>query len=412
MTKLSSGASKLYTWIPTNLGYLNFNYIADVNFLDKTFSKFGYELDDKKECEKKIIIHKTSLTDLNPKTVKIYQIDDICAKCEIKIMLNKGTESKTENLSGSITLEHSDNKALLFIAKSNFTIKLNGEMKLYDIDIQYCDKKATIKKKDKQAVYDTSIIALATLLKKVIHRDNHHDQKVDTLIGVYETFNPNQILTDLAFQIKRMEKSCKNEQSTQHPLYAQQLLNLPNEANGFMSYINTFKNLFENELKKTSKQAHYVQYDNIENVVDSIKASVSKLQQKKIKKSSAKTLLLTLFAILISYIIMLNGYLVNHREDNSVISWLATNTDVAIYVTLLVFIYFTISAFKIAYGYIGNFFAKNKDLYELFILASNTTDKTLKRYYNNRKYLTLIILLIMGITSIFFGLQLLNIILN
>ena len=57
--------NRYYSWIPTNIGSLNFNYIADEYNLEQNFGLDNVQVEIDK-TQKNISITKTYLSDINP----------------------------------------------------------------------------------------------------------------------------------------------------------------------------------------------------------------------------------------------------------------------------------------------------------------------------------------------------------
>ena len=77
-----------YSWIPTNLGFLNFNYVADFHNLLRVFGKNNFSIQS--TTDKKIVkLHETNLSDLNCFITKALDINE--EKLSAEIILNNET---------------------------------------------------------------------------------------------------------------------------------------------------------------------------------------------------------------------------------------------------------------------------------------------------------------------------------
>ena len=294
-----------YSWIPTNLGILNFNYTADENNLSKVFGLDNVELIEDTSIRKEIKLQKTNLSDLNDivkKVLGIIEADSFSnVVLEREIINNKYTKkNQTTKITGACNINFTNNIIVIY---SNFEIELNGKITInnikleYDEDIIYLiDLTDTLKKTIANAIY--------TLVKKVVHGDNHHYQKIDTIIDVYTEFNPRQIITDLAFQIKRLEKFIKSD--NKESILA--IYNLDKEhsyfiAQGFQSYIQTFYNLFlynnndKYQNEDTKGTLEYISLENIKNVILSLKSNIESLKLKRESKKNSTVFMISLVAL-------------------------------------------------------------------------------------------------------------------
>lgn len=282
-----------YSWIPTNLGQLNFAYIGDSSSLHKVFGSNSFKVQSTSPSNKTIHLQNTNLSDLN----------------FINNFLNKITEAKdsavinitdeSNYFQGTVTIEYNKKVEI----KGDFVVKINGEVKISNVSITYdTDKVNTIKS---TPILDNTIVtAIYTVLKKVIHGDNHHEQKIDTFIGVYvESFNPIKILDSFAATIKSRERVVKDS-TRNNCYYKQQKMLSAIEIDGYISYIETFNILFkttENEASLKEK----IQY--IKNVAQSLKASVEKIKFDLDSTQKHITLFMTFMAFIVSINIIHNG---------------------------------------------------------------------------------------------------------
>ena len=331
-----------YSWIPTNLGFLNFNYAADYNNLVSVFGENNFFIQST-EHSKTIILNETNLSDLNCFIKKALNIDE--AKSTAKIVLNNNTISNTitgksqpSNICGTCNLTFLDNN--IFEIDSKFTIERTGKIIIKDIIVDYKDEYIN------EITYDnvlnqTIANAIYTLIKKIIHGDNHHYQKVDTMIGVYTEFEPRQILTDLGFQLKRLEKFVKtNDTESLALIYDIDKKYAHNVAKGFQSYIQTFYNLFlkDNKNKKETK-LHFITKKNIKNVILSIKSGVLSHKSKKEEEKSSILFVVSLLALFSTLNIFYSSMVDTSNKLSCLLFEYAPSRDVVTLFTFLIILY-------------------------------------------------------------------------
>lgn len=432
-----------FSWIPTNIGYLNFNYIADEKSLTSVFGKNNFKLRTNSNKEKKVEILNTNLTDLNSTLKIIFDKIEVPSTAEIEFKNNSIfndylNRNQPSNITGYCNIIYKTLETELLRISSSFDIETNGKIEIKNISIE-CNKEIeSIDLKDNTLI-NTILNGIYTLIKKISHGDNHHFQKIDTMIGVYTKFEPEQILTDLGFQIKRIDKFVKsNDDDAFSILYQLDKQSADIVADGFMSYISTFYEIFiRNDVKESSNpifvQANsilttktassknsYIKYKNILNTVKSIKAGVNKQKLKTEKKKNKYTFMISLFALIAAYNILFSN-IIDKDLHSSFSMWTMNflNRDATI-----VLIGLAISSFAIRdyiYNYIIGLFRKamsNPNKYtfiEIIILFNylkkNSSDEILNMNQNQEKikkieeyinyYLELI--LYMGILSLLFS---------
>lgn len=379
--------SSWFSWIPTNIGYLNFNYIADEKSLISVFGKENFKLEKNADIEIKLF--NTNLSDLNSAAKKLLKKEEYPCVAEMKFTNNSTFNSSLNRyqpykITGYCNLSYSnvENKVLLKV-NSNFNIESNGKVEIRDIEISYSDDVDEIDLSKDNIMLNTIVNAIYTLIKKVSHGDNHHFQKIDTMIGVYTEFIPEQILTDLGFQIKRIDKFIKsNDNSVFAILYEQDKATSDIMASGFMSYISTFYELF---LKNTdsikqpifkeaneilNNKVRYIKYENITNTIESIRAGVQKHKQILEKKKNTLGFILSLFALLAAYNILFSNLITRDCTTNSMFSTLLISYLSRDAITLLIgIIIFSFVIKEYVSNYTINLFRKamNNPMYYTFI---------------------------------------------
>lgn len=282
-----------YSWVPTNLGQLNFSYIGDSSSLGKVFGPNHFKVQSTSPSNKIIHLKNTNLSDLNSINNFINNIAEAKDSAVIDIT------DRSSHFQGTVTIEYNKKVEI----KGDFVVEINGEVKISNVTVTYdTDKVNTV---TSTAILDNTIVtAIYTVLKKVIHGDNHHEQKIDTFIGVYvESFDPLKILDSFAANIKSRERVVKDS-TRNNCYYKQQKMLSAIEVDGYISYIETFNTLFkttENEDLLKEK----IQY--IKNVTQSLKASVEKIKFDLDSAQKHITLFMTFVAFIVSINIIHSG---------------------------------------------------------------------------------------------------------
>ena len=290
-----------FSWIPTNIGYLNFNYIADEKRLENIFGKSNATLENIYKHKKFVHLTNTNLSDINCIIKELFEIDEVNATADVYF------ENLLSNINGNITFIYAKVNNVFLRIYAEFNIERNGKLRIFDIKLERNDKFVNSPNLNSENnILNTIVHAIYTVTKKIVHGDNHHYQKIDTLIGVYTKFVPEQIITDLGFHIKRLDKFVKyNEDDSIVLLYEADKLNSFDIAEGFHSYIKTFKELFidvrteeeNNIVKKEQKDDYFISYDSIVNTMKSIKAGINKLKFKVEQKKNRFVFTVSLLAL-------------------------------------------------------------------------------------------------------------------
>ena len=359
---LTKSLGDWYSWIPTNIGYLNFNYIADKENLDAVFGQDNYSLQLENNHKKKITITKTYLSDSNPLVNKILDKKEFYPMAYLEFTRNMEFNSildkkQPTKITGKIVLsfEGVDPKFALEDNNQNshevkeykqinaeFEIERTG--KLCIKNVQYIiDLTMHVENIEKTKL--TELTALYTLIKKVVHGDNHHFQKIDTMIGVYKKFEAKQILTDLGFHIKRFDKFLKNESNDIGMIiFSQDKEKIPSYAKGFKSYIDTFNNLFNSELTSPltvdSEENYFITYENIDNTIKSIEAKSDSLKIVKSFSNNLRVLIFTLLGFFISANILISSLTSDYHSEGLIMIQKYINRDYLIVVMFLIILYF------------------------------------------------------------------------
>ena len=137
-----------------------------------------------------------------------------------------------------------------------------------------------------------------TILKNGIHGNNHHDQKVDTIIPIQPaaTFEYSKVAYHLSTEIKRFEVEAKRIMRDNPALRGMETVStLAEKAKGFKSYYDSFCTLFRFEIAKESTPVG--QPENVLNSLDAIKKQV---EAKAAKSRFVLATLLSIGALFIS----------------------------------------------------------------------------------------------------------------
>lgn len=325
-----------YSWIPTNIGYLNFNYIAEEKNIKSIFGEdsFSHNVSSDKKA---ISLYSTNLSDINCIVKDIFQIDEVTATADIEFQNTQKFNStinrmQPSDINGEIiflyTKKENQEQNLLLKIKASFSIERNGKIKIYNIQIDrnedFVNELNLIKN---NGLLNTIVNGIYTIVKKIVHGDNHHYQKIDTLIGVYTDFVPSQIITDLGFQIKRLDKFVKyNDDDSIALIYKSDKLDSIEIAEGFLSYIKTFKELFRKEIREDKTKHindYFISYNSIENTIKSIKAGVDKIKSKTAKKNNRFVFIVSLIGLFSTLNILISTTLLKEYNLSEFSNFLA-----------------------------------------------------------------------------------------
>lgn len=410
---IPSNKRNWYSWIPTNIGYLNFNYIAEEKSLKSIFGEHSVGIVHSNDNEKSVYLQNTNLSDINCIVKELFDVNEIISTADIHFTnivnfnptLNRNQPS---NIKGQIKFIYGNKPNLFLQIKSNFNIQRNGKIRIYDISIDRNSELVNpMNLSSNNSVLNTIVNAIYTIVKKIVHGDNHHYQKIDTLIGVYTKFVPEQIITDLGFQIKRLDKFVKNdEQDSIQVLYETDKLNSIDIAEGFHSYIKTFKELFlpnsdqtseNNKNYNTDSSTYFITYDSIVNTIKSIQSGVNKLKLQTERKKHAFVFSVSILALFSTLNIFISTALQAKHVESNLLNKFATFLTYEEFIlsardiiTIIVFIL----VFTITFGGIFIDFLNNKlrekmkksskyySFFEILILYSYINKKDLRNTSN------------------------------
>jgi len=311
------------SWIPTNAGELHKNFIGDTETLQKSFKKSTI---------------KTSLSDFDSQIIEVSDIEISDIKCFFQniILFFKQESLKASGsiffnqrkndffqedtgfiASGTITINHEN----IIAISSQFTLHKTGLVILSSLEYEYDSEQANDTLPDEDTI-EVIVNSLYNFLKKVVHGDNHHSAKVDTIIGVHKlsenieidniinnlntTNNTNTILEECKISniekqfsqtIKLKEREIKTENKSRCNNWLMQL-NLHIELQGYMSYYRTFISLFYKKKKRDEK------IKSMENVIDSSEAAINKISLLIENRKSYMGHTLSLIALMLTIVII------------------------------------------------------------------------------------------------------------
>ncbi len=288
---------KWYSWIPTNLGILDYKFIT----YTQMSSNFG----------KNIKISK----DKNENTLRYWNLD---LKNFKDSLISYLTVSKGKEITpiGTISFQSISDEILRGIVSINFPnsfrisfyyeLEMNGKVCIHTPSFQ----SNQIKYIDKSYL---NIFAQITymIIKQSLHGDSHHHQKIDYVLKVQEnTFPVDTIIYTFAKHIKNVERDIKSLDTCVGHLKA---LNAIEEIRGYISYSNTFYELNKDKMNSNSK----ILVKNMGNVVISLEATVAKKHNHFTYLDTAKTTLLTIFTIIISLILIVFKKISNYSPPST-----------------------------------------------------------------------------------------------
>ncbi|MDQ7085470.1 MAG: hypothetical protein Q9M36_11325 [Sulfurovum sp.] len=224
---------KWYSWIPTNLGVLDYNFITP----KQMYSNFGKNI--------KFSEDKTRFWNLDLKNFKD-SLSPYITTSHIKEISPTGTisfEILDSSLKGRVSIYYADTFSIGF----NYSLERNGKIR---IDSPYLGKSNQIKDID-TALMDTFAQIAYMMIKQSLHGDSHHHQKIDYVLKVSRDIFPADIIINtFAKHIKNVERDIKSLDTCIGHLKA---MNAIEEIRGYLSYVNTFFALYKEELSQESK---------------------------------------------------------------------------------------------------------------------------------------------------------------
>ncbi len=305
--------NKWYGWIPTNLGYINFDFI-DKKSIKRNYSKFTYIYDKK-----------TNTKHISSKEIQILSDSSYFSRLYNKI-INKEKEhfpdlkikltKKKNSINGTIDLLYKNSIQYLV----TFKIHTDGKTRFKFTNIDNIDKKFQIDniKTIKQSIF--------VILKSIVHGDNHK-QKIDIAIKItHKSFKPQKILGNMLTHIKLIERNAKFLKGCKTKLY--QNISIDDVA-GYISYMKTFVLLFK--IKSSCNSLKIA-----DNIKDNLQSTINKRIKRDTLLTQFKTTALTIVALFIATNILINSFYKDGGQflHLNILSILFSRTDIFYMVAL------------------------------------------------------------------------------
>lgn len=342
-----------YSWIPTNLGKLNFNYFAISKDISGKYKKIF-------KSRNRLLIRDLDIRTISDTYTPVSKwLDPVMNKLlpsldgEIFASVDFFICQKNLDFTGVISLKYPE----AFSVKANLDVKYNGKIKIdhfqYDLSEDGIELVFDKSFKDKIEFEDYLAQVIYILVKAIIHGDNHHHQKIDTAITVQRNhFSPRLIVKSLVQHIKRVEHDIKYLDRCYGQLKAKSAID---EMKGYRSYIKTFRSLFiKNRIKDKFEYVSNPQI--LDNIIDSLEASVNKMQLRYTYKSAVLSIILVYIALAISGAILYINLLNECNTVKAIHNW-------KYYVAFLL-ILFSVAVFHIKCASFSALFFKFYHLYE------------------------------------------------
>ena len=312
------------SWIPTNLGTLRVEFIGDNPLIDTAFKDTKYEKNyDSDSFLNDIIINNINISDtscLLTRTLNLFRQSEYEASGHITFKKFIKNES-IDFIFGTVEIFFEEKVSI----KSNYKLYLSGAFFLSDITILTDPNDPSIKDID-FSTHEEDIVAnaLYNLIKRVVHGDNHHHAKIDTLISIHRLqtnkkldsvsehdIEKVKILNHISKSLKTMEKEIKTLPSKGCRDISLKT-NSYNGMKGLLSYTKTFLNTFCTQTMQDKEDlTPYAKkiLKNMENILESAEITTEHLSKILNDKKSTGTTLLTLLSIFIAMSILINAYI-------------------------------------------------------------------------------------------------------
>lgn len=282
-----------FAWVPTNLGKIRFSLLARHN-LQQKFGKFSSSENFQNQVTYKNLdisflsdSLKSSYLNLFFKREKEYFLQ---ANATIKQITSSQYEGNillfNEYLEIKATFS-TDDKAIITINPLSIEYKQSTDRRLF-VDPTYRD---TVEKTLASAMYN--------VLKLLFHLDNHHHQKIDTILKVYKgSMDYDDVINTFARHVKDVEVFVKRSRGDNY--YLKNLKSL-HEIDGYMAYVETFNELFgSNNNQKCTKCQQTLKL--MKNVRNSLEANIKKYETIFEFSNKTKTILLTSLGLGITFL--------------------------------------------------------------------------------------------------------------
>jgi len=282
-----------YAWIPTNLGILNYDFITE----KQIFSSFGKNIINSSDNNTKRFCNLTlnNFQDSLPSYLTNFIGKEIIPIGCITI------SDLLKNFVGNVRITYTNYFSIDF----NYKLNVDGKISIFDPCFSYSNKIKYIS----EDILETLAQICYMIIKQTVHGDNHHHQKIDYILKVNrDIFPADKTICTFGKHIKNVERDVKSLNTCTGHLKA---INAIEEIKGYISYAKTFAELNKSIISDSSKTL----MTNMENVVTSLEATVTKKDNHFKYLDNAKTTLLSIFALIIS--LSLFGFKIlmdNHDE--------------------------------------------------------------------------------------------------
>lgn len=287
-----------YSWIPTNTGNIIFDLLIEKSYLLKENLRCK-RISVEKNPNYKIKIEKLYIDDFVLPTLQVHfdveisivKIDDVEAEGTITFYY-----SKTMFINSEINIS------------SNFIVEKNGKLKLFNFKINKFEN-IEIDPKLVTIVFEKKIpLAFYISIKRCFHLDNHHDQKLDTLIGIYDAFDHQKIMNKLLENIKFFEIKIKETIFYNKEIEYKEIYNIKPKVTGYISYLEAFKEIFNVSDDRVIKNSKYL--------LSSIEAMIQRQMNKIDSIKYIMTTILSFLMILLSFNIAYNSFFDSSKMSN------------------------------------------------------------------------------------------------
>lgn len=284
-----------YSWIPTNLGELNFEYFGKSKDLEGKYQKV-------RKTQSTFYIKKLDISFISDTYTTLSKwLDPLMSSFlpsfeeEVFGSVDFFIRKQTSYFTAKIRLSYPE----YFLAEARIRVGLDGKFKVYDLTMFPNNEElwADFGSQEHFSDYLAQVIFIIT--KGLLHGDNHHHQKIDTAITINRNkFLPEHIIKNLILHIKRVEHDIKSLDRCYGEIKAK---NAVEEMKGYQSYINTFRSIFYPKSREGVNTPKYVSDKSIlDNIIASLEANVKKSQNKPAHRITIISTLLVYLAAAVS----------------------------------------------------------------------------------------------------------------
>ena len=334
--------NKWYGWIPTNLGKINFDFIDEenikINYPDAKFYK--------NNNNNIVLISNIKLKNISDSTFFSLNLLQKEHYSSLKISLI----NYSNTIRGKISIVYSNTIKI----GVEFTLQSTGEVEFGFTSIDTIDEHI-----DYISIIDSIKQIVFIILKSIVHGDGHHHQKIDTAIKITNNnFQPITIVDSMLLHIKQIERNSKLLKNRSSLLKQNIVID---EVKGYISYIKTFKTLFDTVSDDKIRIA--------ENIKESLEAIVRKRIKRDDIKSNFKVTLLTIMAMFIATNIFINSIYSNAEELEKTFLFDFTRYDLFVYSAMFwIGIYFLSIWYNLKNYIFYNFYSTYRFFRNLYIL--------------------------------------------